>query len=223
MSGNEITEEDLEKLKGLDTTLSDINNLVGKQLNLSTKIGGIRGEILTLLKLREKYSSYDIRWYGGLKKHYDMKIMNGDKEVEIQIKSSSSKKPFFKMPVREKGKDDNKALFEVEIVQKDGNVCQYPYKISVAKPNRIWVLIGINISDPDLSEFYIFNESELADVAIKTYDNYLKGRDYSRTNSKSSLDCRIGPYSKYDYERKSFEEAHDNWKLVDKALSYSLN
>ena len=66
MSGNEVKEEDLEKLKDLDTTLSDINNLIGKQLNLSTKIGGIRGEILTLLKLREKYGNRDIRWYGGL-------------------------------------------------------------------------------------------------------------------------------------------------------------
>jgi hypothetical protein len=218
MSGNEIKEEDLEKLKDLDTTLSDINNLIGKQLNLSTKIGGIRGEILTLLKLREKYGNRDIRWYGGLKKEYDMKIMDGNKEVEIQIKSSSSKKPFFKIPVREKGKDDDKALFEVEIVSKNGNIYQYPSEISVAKPNRIWILISINISDPDRSEFYIFNERELADVAIKTYENYLKGKNYSRANSKSSLDCRIGPYSEYDYEKNHFRNAHNNWGIIDEIL-----
>ena len=218
MSGNEIKEEDLEKLKDLDTTLSDINKLIGKQLNLSTKIGGIRGEILTLLKLKEKYSNSDIRWYGGLKKQYDMKITNGDKEVEIQIKSSSSKKPRFKIPVREKGKDDNKALFEVEIVPKNGNICQYPYKISVAKPNRIWILVGINISDPSRSEFYIFSERELADVAIKTYNNYLIGKNYSRANSKRSLDCRIGPYSEYDYEKNHFRNAHNNWGIMDEIL-----
>ena len=218
MSGNEVKEEDLEKLKDLDTTLSDINNLIGKQLNLSTKIGGIRGEILTLLKLRERYGNRDIRWYGGLKKEYDMKIMDGNKEVEIQIKSSSSKKPFFKIPAREKGKDDDKALFEVEIVSKNGNIYQYPSEISVAKPNMIWILISINISDPNRSEFYIFNECELADVAIKTYKNYLKGKNYSRANSKSSLDCRIGPYSEYDYEKTHFRNAHNNWGIIDEIL-----
>ena len=85
--------------------------------------------------------------------------------------------------------------------------------VEIKNPDLIYVFVAIAPDDKNKDRFFILTKSQLQNVCIKGYSEWMDERDWKRPRSPESYDCRfwISEVEKYE----------DNWKLISNRLAAS--
>jgi len=77
----------------------------------------------------------------------------------------------------------------------------------------IYVFVAIAPDDNTKDLFFILTKSQLQDVCIKSYSNWMGKHEWKRPRSPESYDCRFSIPEVEDYK--------NNWKLISDRLALS--
>jgi hypothetical protein len=86
-------------------------------------------------------------------------------------------------------------------------------RVKIKNPDLIYVFVAIASEEKNKDRFFVLTKSQLQDVCIKGYSEWMDGRDWKRPRSPESYDCRFGISAVESYE--------DNWKLISDRLASS--
>ena len=86
-------------------------------------------------------------------------------------------------------------------------------RVKIKNPDLIYVFVAIAPDEKSKDRFFILTKSQLQNVCIKGYSEWMDERDWKRPRSPESYDCR--------FEISEVKEYEDNWKLISDRLAAS--
>jgi hypothetical protein len=84
-------------------------------------------------------------------------------------------------------------------------------RVKIKNRDLIYVFVAIASDEKSKDRFFILTKSQLQDVCIKGYSEWMDGRDWKRPRSPESYDCRFWISEVENYE--------NNWKLISDRLA----